>query len=161
MNVKHKLACSTIAQMGFMMMQCGLGLFNAAIVHLILHGFYKAYLFLSSGEQVVQVSAIEPVKIKITGLQVIVVGIFGILGTLLFSYLIGKTNLTDSSIFLTLIVAITVGQATCNIVKEKSFTNIEKVGASTAIFIVGISVYALHFNGITLLMTDMPMIQVP
>ena len=49
-NVKQKLACSTIAQMGFMIMQCGLGYFNAAIAHLILHGFYKAYLFLSSGE---------------------------------------------------------------------------------------------------------------
>ena len=48
-NVKQKLACSTIAQMGFMIMQCGLGFFNAAIAHLILHGFYKAYLFLSSG----------------------------------------------------------------------------------------------------------------
>jgi NAD(P)H-quinone oxidoreductase subunit 5 len=30
--------------MGFMIMQCGLGFFNAA-VGTILHGFYKAYLF--------------------------------------------------------------------------------------------------------------------
>ena len=51
-NVKQKLACSTIAQMGFMIMQCGLGFFNAAVVHLILHGFYKAYLFLASGEAI-------------------------------------------------------------------------------------------------------------
>ncbi len=50
-NVKQKLGCSTIAQMGFMIMQCGLGFFNAAVVHLILHGFYKAYLFLSSGKR--------------------------------------------------------------------------------------------------------------
>jgi NADH:ubiquinone oxidoreductase subunit 5 (subunit L)/multisubunit Na+/H+ antiporter MnhA subunit len=27
-------------------------LFNAAVVHLILHGFYKAYLFLSAGEEI-------------------------------------------------------------------------------------------------------------
>lgn len=160
-NVKHKLACSTIAQMGFMMMQCGLGFFNAAIVHLILHGFYKAYLFLSSGEQVVKSSPKETPKIKITGLQALVVGLFGILGALLFSYLTGKTSLTDSSIFLTLIVAITVGQATYNIVKERSLSYVEKLVASVALFIIGISIYALLFNGITLLMTDMPMIQVP
>jgi NAD(P)H-quinone oxidoreductase subunit 5 len=42
---------STIAQMGFMIMQCGLG-FLMQLVHLILHGFYKAYLFLSAGEEI-------------------------------------------------------------------------------------------------------------
>lgn len=160
-NVKHKLACSTIAQMGFMIMQCGLGFFNAAIAHLILHGFYKAYLFLSSGEHVMQSSPKESPKLKITVLQAIAVGIFGILGAFLFLYLTGKTNITDSSIFLTLIVAITVGQATYNIVKEKSFTYLEKMGISALLFIVGISVYALLFNGITHLMSEMPMIQVP
>jgi NAD(P)H-quinone oxidoreductase subunit 5 len=40
-------SCSTIAQMGFMIMQCGLG-FLMQLVHLILHGFYKAYLFFVS-----------------------------------------------------------------------------------------------------------------
>ncbi|MFO7744405.1 MAG: proton-conducting transporter membrane subunit [Psychroflexus sp.] len=160
-NVKHKLACSTIAQMGFMIMQCGLGFFNAAVAHLILHGFYKAYLFLSSGEQVMQSSPKESPQLKITVLQAIAVGIFGVLGALLFTYLTGKTSISDSSIFLTLIVAITVGQATYNIVKEKSFTYIEKLGVSAVLFIVGISVYALLFNGITHLMSEMPMIQVP
>ncbi|SDG64339.1 proton-conducting transporter transmembrane domain-containing protein [Psychroflexus sediminis] len=160
-NVKHKLACSTIAQMGFMIMQCGLGFFNAAIAHLILHGFYKAYLFLSSGEQVMQSSPQESPRIKITFLQAVAVLLFGVLGAFLFSYLTGKTNTTDSSIFLTLIVAITVGQATYNIVKEKSFSYIEKLVASAVLFIVGISVYALLFNGITILMSEMPMIQVP
>ena len=159
-NVKHKLACSTIAQMGFMIMQCGLGFFNAAITHLILHGFYKAYLFLSSGEQIVQSAPSDSPRIKITVQQAIVVGIFGILGAFLFAYLTGKTNLTNSSIFLTLIVAITVGQATYNIVKEKSFIIIEKMGVSTILFIVGISVYAMLFNGITILMSEMPMVQI-
>lgn len=159
-NVKHKLACSTIAQMGFMIMQCGLGFFNAAITHLILHGFYKAYLFLSSGEQIVQSVPSNTPKIKITVLQSIAVGIFGVLGAFLFAYLTGKTNLTNSSIFLTLIVAITVGQATYNIVKEKSLTIIEKMGVSTILFIAGISVYALLFNGITILMSEMPMVQI-
>lgn len=159
-NVKHKLACSTIAQMGFMIMQCGLGFFNAAIAHLILHGFYKAYLFLSSGEQVAQSIPPENPKIRITLLQAIAVGIFGVLGTLWFAYLTSKTSITNSSIFLTLIVAITVGQATYNIVKEKSLTYLEKLTISAVLFIVGISVYALLFNGVTYLMSEMPLIQV-
>ena len=48
-DIKRMLACSTMGQMGFMMAQCGLGLFPAAIAHLCWHGLFKAYLFLSSG----------------------------------------------------------------------------------------------------------------
>lgn len=160
-NYKQKLACSTIAQMGFMIMQCGLGFFNAAIAHLILHGFYKAYLFLSSGEHVKQSSPKQSPKLKITFLQSIAVIVFGALGALLFSLLTGKTSMTDSSIFLTLIVAITVGQATYNIVKEKSLFYVQKIFTSAILFIVGITAYALIFNGITHFMSEMPMIQVP
>lgn len=53
-DIKKMLACSTMAQMGFMMMQCGVGLFAAAIAHLCWHGLFKAYLFLSSGSAVKQ-----------------------------------------------------------------------------------------------------------
>ena len=48
-DIKGALAYSTMAQMGFMMLTCGLGLWAAAVIHLIGHGFYKATLFLSSG----------------------------------------------------------------------------------------------------------------
>lgn len=48
-DVKRMLACSTMGQMGFMIAQCGLGLFPAAIAHLVWHGCFKAYLFLASG----------------------------------------------------------------------------------------------------------------
>ncbi|RSK43170.1 proton-conducting transporter transmembrane domain-containing protein [Hymenobacter rigui] len=48
-DVKRMLACSTMGQMGFMFVQCGLGLFPAAVAHLVWHGLFKAYLFLSSG----------------------------------------------------------------------------------------------------------------
>ena len=47
-NVKRMLVCSTIAQMGFVFIQCGLGFFTAAIAHIFWHGLFKAYLFLSS-----------------------------------------------------------------------------------------------------------------
>lgn len=48
-NVKKLLACSTMAQMGFMVLQCGLGLFPAAIAHVCWHGLFKGFLFLNSG----------------------------------------------------------------------------------------------------------------
>lgn len=47
-DIKRMLACSTMAQMGFMLAQCGLGLFPAAVAHLCWHGLFKANLFLSS-----------------------------------------------------------------------------------------------------------------
>ncbi|MEZ6066136.1 MAG: proton-conducting transporter membrane subunit [Planctomycetaceae bacterium] len=48
-SIKRSLAYSTIAQMGFMMLQCGLGAFTAALLHIVSHSVYKAYCFLRSG----------------------------------------------------------------------------------------------------------------
>jgi NAD(P)H-quinone oxidoreductase subunit 5 len=51
-SVKVALAWSTIAQMGFMMLQCGLGAWSAALLHIVAHSLYKAHAFLSSGSVV-------------------------------------------------------------------------------------------------------------
>ena len=48
-DIKRMLACSTMGQMGFMLAQCGLGLFAPALAHLCWHGMFKSYLFLASG----------------------------------------------------------------------------------------------------------------
>lgn len=53
-DIKRMLACSTMTQMGFMMMQCGLGLFSAALAHLCWHGLFKAFLFLRSGSTIAE-----------------------------------------------------------------------------------------------------------
>jgi NAD(P)H-quinone oxidoreductase subunit 5 len=57
--VKTSLAWSTIAQMGFMVMQCGLALFPLALLHIVAHSLYKAHAFLSAGEAVRNVAAIR------------------------------------------------------------------------------------------------------
>lgn len=49
-NVKRQLAFSTIAQMGLMMLQCGLGGFAAAMLHTMADSGYKAHAFLAHGE---------------------------------------------------------------------------------------------------------------
>jgi NAD(P)H-quinone oxidoreductase subunit 5 len=159
-NVKQKLACSTIAQMGFMIMQCGLGFFNAAVVHLILHGFYKAYLFLSAGEEIGNSKPQRTIHIKIKPFQAVIVLVFGVLGAFMFAYLTGKGFGLNSGIFLTLIVAITVGQATYNIVKEKSLRSSQKAFLPPVLFVFGILSYTLVYNIVTTLMEGMPLIEV-
>jgi NAD(P)H-quinone oxidoreductase subunit 5 len=48
-SIKGGLGYSSAAHMGFMLMICGLGVYAAAILHLVAHSFYKAHAFLSSG----------------------------------------------------------------------------------------------------------------
>ncbi len=66
--VKTSLAWSTIAQMGFMILECGLALFPLALLHIIAHSLYKAHAFLSSGSAVDNVAAIRrPGPVAIPG----------------------------------------------------------------------------------------------
>lgn len=53
-SVKVSLAWSTCAQMGFMLVQCGLGLWEMALLHLLAHSLYKAHAFLRAGDTVRQ-----------------------------------------------------------------------------------------------------------
>ncbi|SEN48374.1 NAD(P)H-quinone oxidoreductase subunit 5 [Pseudorhodobacter antarcticus] len=58
-TVKSSLAWSTVAQMGFMIFQCGLALFPLALLHIVAHSLYKAHAFLSAGGAVERVTAIS------------------------------------------------------------------------------------------------------
>ena len=57
-SVKVMLAWSTCAQMGFMLMQCGLGAYDLALLHLVAHSLYKAHAFLGAG------GAVELARLK-------------------------------------------------------------------------------------------------
>ena len=57
--VKTALAWSTVAQMGFMLLQCGLGLWALALLHIVAHSLYKAHAFLASGGAVLAVNALR------------------------------------------------------------------------------------------------------
>ena len=48
-DIKKVLAYSTVSQLGYMFLACGVGAFAAAIFHVITHAFFKALLFLGSG----------------------------------------------------------------------------------------------------------------
>lgn len=53
-SVKVRLAWSTCAQMGFMLLEIGLGLYALAMLHLLAHSLYKAHAFLTAGETVAE-----------------------------------------------------------------------------------------------------------
>ena len=53
-SVKVRLAWSTSAQMGMMLVECALGLYQLALLHLVAHSCYKAHAFLGSGDTVQQ-----------------------------------------------------------------------------------------------------------
>ncbi len=67
--VKTALAWSTVAQMGFMILQCGLGLWALALLHIVAHSLYKAHAFLASGTAVRAVLAVrKPGPVAVPGL---------------------------------------------------------------------------------------------
>ncbi len=53
-DIKKTLGYSTIGQMGYMIMECGLGAFSLAVFHLIAHGLFKASIFLNCGDVIHQ-----------------------------------------------------------------------------------------------------------
>jgi NAD(P)H-quinone oxidoreductase subunit 5 len=57
--VKTSLAWSTVSQMGFLLVQCGLGLWALALLHIVAHSLYKAHAFLSSGGAVQAVASLR------------------------------------------------------------------------------------------------------
>ncbi len=58
-DIKNMLGFSTIGQMGYMIMECGLGAFSLAVFHLIAHGLFKATVFLNCGD-VIGKARLEP-----------------------------------------------------------------------------------------------------
>ncbi len=85
--VKTSLAWSTIAQMGFMLMQCGLGLFALALLHILAHSLYKAHAFLASGGAVERIAAAaRPGPVAVPSLAAVgrsflaALGIYGAIG---------------------------------------------------------------------------------
>ncbi|MBL4953559.1 NADH dehydrogenase subunit 5 [Neobacillus sp. YIM B02564] len=59
-DYKRQLVGSTIAQMGFMLIQCALGAYIAAMIHAVLHGIFKSTLFLQAGSAIHHNHQTEP-----------------------------------------------------------------------------------------------------
>lgn len=155
-DVKRQLGTSTVAQMGFMVLQCGLGLIPAALTHLLLHGFYKAYLFLAAGSAV---TSTEPEKaasspsFASSGVALV----SGLAGGVLFSVLTGKSMTSlDSGFLLTLFVVLAALHATRTLVRRSSLPRTARLWTLPAVLLSSIGVYALVYNGVTAVLAPLP-----
>jgi NADH-quinone oxidoreductase subunit L len=61
-DIKKVLAYSTISQLGYMFIACGVGAFSAAIFHLMTHAFFKGLLFLAAGSVIHAVSGEQDLR---------------------------------------------------------------------------------------------------
>jgi len=67
-DIKKVLAYSTISQLGYMFMACGVGAFSAGIFHLMTHAFFKGLLFLGAGSVIHAVGGEQDMR-KMGGLK--------------------------------------------------------------------------------------------
>ncbi|MFB6123076.1 MAG: proton-conducting transporter membrane subunit [Haloferacaceae archaeon] len=152
-DIKGKLGCSTVGQMGFMILQVGLGFFGAAITHLILHGFYKAYQFLSSGAQIERASPSETTAHTVgrvtSAVGVVVVVLTGLAGGVVFAVLTGKGAKVDSGLLLTFFVVLTTLHAARSAIQHTSLPTAVRYGAVPLVFFPAIVVYAVVYEGVS------------
>ncbi|ETZ07603.1 putative NADH-quinone oxidoreductase subunit 5 [Holospora obtusa F1] len=140
-DVKRMLACSTMGQMGFMLMQFGLGLFSFAMAHLFWHGAFKAYLFLSSGnaEKEVRMNTAPP---KL--LCFLISLLYGIWGLYLFSVIHRHHCFSlDTRIFVMGVLFVTSAQLSITVLQNISFKKLFFAFLVTSITtgVYGINVY--------------------
>lgn len=143
-DVKRMLACSTMAQMGFMLTECGLGLFSLAVAHLILHGMFKAYLFLASA------SAAQEVRVKPprspSSLGFIGACIAGFFGSIVFSFVSGHSWFSADTTLVVMVVTLLGGiQFSLPMLHLKTLKNLPLALMFTGLFglAYGLSVHVL------------------
>lgn len=112
-SVKVSLAWSTTAQMGFMLLECGLGLYSLAMLHLVAHSLYKAHAFLASGSVVdgFRAPVINYNSTRLSRLQIMAATVIAVAITLLIGAVFGITiNQQPAMIAAAAIVAIALSQ---------------------------------------------------
>jgi NADH-quinone oxidoreductase subunit L len=104
-DIKRVLAFSTISQLGYMVLACGVGNFTAGMFHVTTHAFFKALLFLGSGAVIHSMLGEQDMR-KMGGLKkriastwfVMVVGTYAIAGIPLLSGFWSKDEILDSAL---------------------------------------------------------------
>lgn len=99
-DIKKVLAYSTVSQLGYMFLACGVGAFGAAMFHLMTHAFFKALMFLGSGSVIHAMHEEQDIR-KMGGLRhhlpithaTFFCGWLAILGTPLFSGFFSKDEI--------------------------------------------------------------------
>ncbi|MFZ0798267.1 MAG: NADH-quinone oxidoreductase subunit L, partial [Terriglobales bacterium] len=78
-DIKKVLAYSTVSQLGYMFMACGVGAFSAGIFHLMTHAFFKGLLFLAAGSVIHGIGGEQDMR-KMGGLRMYMPWTFATMG---------------------------------------------------------------------------------
>ena len=105
-DIKKVIAYSTCSQLGYMFFAAGLGAYNAAIFHLVTHGFFKALLFLCAGSVIYTMHHEQDMR-KMGGLSkkmplttaLMWIGSLAIIGFPFFSGYYSKESILESAFF--------------------------------------------------------------
>jgi NAD(P)H-quinone oxidoreductase subunit 5 len=144
-DIKRMLACSTMAQMGFMFVQCGLGLFPAAIAHLCWHGLFKTNLFLNAN------SAQQDKRIMMTDspslAKFTLALLLGAYGSYIFSLASHQAWLsTNTSLFLMIVVLVAASQLALQLLQTSSWKRLPFILLVTTLVFTsyGYSIYLIE-----------------
>lgn len=157
-DIKRMLGCSTSAQMGFMVLQCGLGFYSAAIAHLVLHGFYKAYHFLAAGSSIgasapseQQTRNIFPnTKHFVSRWPIMLAG--GVSAALVFAQMTGKTIylnnifMNDGGSVLVIFVALAGFQAASSLAALRHLSYLSRLSGTVILSVLAAALYSVLFN---------------
>ncbi len=138
-SIKVNLAWSTCAQMGFMLMECGLGFYGLAFLHLLAHSLYKAHAFLGSGDTVNQakLKRMMPTNPKVGLSGLLISGISGILLAFLAAVLWRASSLSGAlGLFCVPVVGLAIAGILSGTVSKRSLT--ASLILSTAAISIGI-----------------------
>jgi NAD(P)H-quinone oxidoreductase subunit 5 len=161
-DIKRQLGCSTVGQMGFMIMQAGLGFFGAAITHLILHGFYKAYQFLSSGSQIERTPTSTGTGTGSMGVLGVGVGaLTAVAGGVLFAGITGKGTSLDAGLVLTTLVVLTTWHAARETTGRAALPTAARFGSVPLLFLPAIAVYGATYRAVEALLAGVPVVTAP
>jgi NAD(P)H-quinone oxidoreductase subunit 5 len=144
-------------------MQAGLGFFGAAITHLVLHGFYKAYLFLASDAEVEHTAPADsghatgssgPVGLVVTVLTALA-------GGAIFAVVTGKGTSVDSGLLLTGLAMLTTMHATRGALRSSSVPATYRYGTIPLVFLPAITVYAGAYTVVAGVLKGLPVVAAP
>jgi NAD(P)H-quinone oxidoreductase subunit 5 len=146
-SIKVHLAWSTCAQMGFMLTECGLGLYSLALLHLLAHSLYKAHAFLGSGGAVKQATLkrMTPALPESRGAIVVVSAFLGILVAALGSVIWASDHhLTAAFLFGITIVSLAIAGTLAALVSARDFVT----SLLLALSVCGVSVIYFGYEAL-------------
>lgn len=156
-DIKRSLACSTVAQMGFMVMQCGLGFYTAAIAHLMLHGLFKASLFLGAGSALQNPGVPRPARSLSDPVTTILGAGVAVAAGVLFATLTGKTLWpADSGSVLVLFVVLAALQASLSLSAWQHVGLFTRLTVLSVGLLLGVVLYAGAYGAVSVWLATLP-----